>query len=159
MANFIAVEEKMLAAIQSIAEAERVVAREIQNAARSGDWDTVSTLTTTGKKLTQMKADLASERLKFVVPATNKFDVAITAGAIAHNYLSATAGINAHFLRVGQPVTLVLGNNEVSTVVLKYGRFQDRKNIAKFYAREQIKAGDQLQLALDAAGKWHVRRI
>ena len=159
MANLNTVGEKMLATIESIAQTEKVIASEIQRAAQSGDWDGVSTLTTTAKKLTQIKAELSSECSKFVAPASNKFVVDITAGAIAHHYLSATAGIGARFLKIGQAVTLILGKNEVSTVVLKYGRFQDRKNVAKFYASQQIKAGDRLQFTVDSAGKWHVGKI
>jgi hypothetical protein len=154
-------EEKMLAAIESVSATEKVVALEIQKAAQNGDWDTVSTLTTTGKKLTQIKAELSNEHSKLVPPAGHKkFVVEVTPGAIAYDYLSATPGISAHLLQVGQPVTLQLGVHEVQTVVLKYGRFQDRKNVAKFYAKHQINAGDQLQFSLDSTGKkWSVQKI
>src|SRR5215469_5696573 len=119
MAKIDAVEEKMQSAIQSIAATEKVVALEIQKAAQKGDWNVVSTLTTTAKKLTEIRTELSAEHSKFVSPSNKKFVVEVTKGAIAHNYLSATPGIAAHLLKVDQDVTLALGNNEISTLVLK----------------------------------------
>jgi len=159
MATHKAVEEKMQEVIESISATEKVIASEIQTAAHGGDWNTVSTLTITAKKLTQVKDDLSTELSKFVSSAAKKFVVTVTAGALANDYLSASSGMKANLLQAGQKVTLVFGKKEVSTTVLKFGRFQDRKNVARFYGEHNIAAGDSLQLSMDVAGKWHVHKI
>jgi len=153
-------EEKMIAVLNSIAAAEKAIASEIQAAAYKSDWNTVSTLTSTAKKLSEVKGVLSNELSKCIPPTNKNFVVEVTSGALANSYLSATPGMKTNMLKVGQHVMLVLGKkSEVATTVLKFGRFQDRKNVAKFYDEYQIKAGDFLRFTVDGSGKWHVEKI
>src|SRR4051812_46370442 len=124
----------MLATLRSISNAEKAVTSDIQHAAQKADWNVVDVLTRTGKRLTELKAELSAHSNATRTATLSHFDVQVTSGAIEYKYLAATPGIRAHAFRVGQAVTLKLGAREISTVVLKYGRFRDRKNVAKYYA-------------------------
>ena len=147
----------MLEAVKAVAVAEQAVAAEIQKAAQNSQWDEVAKLTVMARRLTQIKLEMQGAPAK--AGPSHGFIIEVTSGAVANSYLSATAGIKGGLLKVGQPVTLVLGDKEIPTTVLKYGRFQDRKHVAAFYDDQKIQPGDQLQLISQGGNEWHVEKV
>ena len=157
------VEMKMEDAIAKISSAidaaADVIADELKKALDNGDWDGLPPLTDALQELHQMKSHLPNLQSGVVSSTSKAFEVEVTAGARRHSYLSATRGIKANLLKANQPVSLILGSQEVTTVVDgKYGRFRERGAIARFYSEQQVKAGDKLRVSLTAEGKWRVRK-
>lgn len=144
----------------AIDAAADVIASELKKALDKCDWDGLPPLTDALQKLQKMKSELPSLQGTVVSSASKAFEVVVTEGARKHSYLSATPGIKANLLREGQEVRLILGQQEIGTrVTAKYGRFQERGAVGKFYRDQQINKDDKLRVSLTAEGKWRVEKI
>lgn len=102
----------------------------------------------------QMKLGLTSS-----LTGKKEFKVRITPGALKYSYLSMTEGISKGFVKPGHDISVQPSNgDQFTTKVMDANRLQERGAVAKFFANEQIKAGDHVCMSEIQPGVWSLKR-
>jgi hypothetical protein len=136
---------------------------DIQGAAAKGDFKAVERLTKFAMNIGSSKSIVDEVHTAYGccpgISGKKQFTVEITAGAIKNSYLSVTEGIAKGYLHPGDVLKLLLPNGAViTTKVMVQNRLQERGEIGKFYAKQQVQPGNSVIMSEISSGTWSLKK-
>jgi hypothetical protein len=157
---------KILGNIEEVIENSKAgLSLEIQQAANANEYDRIDDINRFAKRLVSIQEEIHQEHSRLgccaYQPNTSgrkRFDVAITDGALTHKYFVVTPALRAGWMKLNQPITVVLPDGKQFNTVPVFNRLKERGEIGGLFEKSSVKAGDVFDVEETAPSTWVISK-